>query len=68
MTIILENGKKITASNETLNYLSIIFDEAAYNYESRECFALAELVRNNSKIIFNELDKLGYYDNVKTSN
>lgn len=64
MTIILEHDEKITASKETLNYLSIIFNEAADNYESRERFALAELARNNSQIIFNELDKLGYYDNV----
>lgn len=64
MTIILEHDLKITASEDSLNYLSIIFNEAADNYQSRERFVLAKLARNNSQIIFNELDKLGYYDNV----
>lgn len=64
MTIKLRDGK-ITCDKHMMNYLSIVFSEAANHYESIGLNALARTARENSDLIFEALDACHYYDNVE---
>lgn len=61
MTINLNHGK-ITADKATMNYLSIIFSEAANFYQLRNVDALSKEAKENGDRIYEALNALGYYD------
>lgn len=53
---------KITASQATLNTISIALSEAAHKYYSEGCNALADAAQEQSDQIYAELKKHGLYD------
>ena len=61
MTIRFE-GRRITASKEMLNYISILAMEAADKFEKEGADALANEARELSNLIYEELSKSGLYD------
>ena len=60
MTVKTSYGK-ITASKETLNELSIIFQEASENYEKQGRMTLASQAMETSLEIYEILGMDGYY-------
>lgn len=60
MTVKTSYGK-ITASKETLNDLSLIFQEASKNYEKRGRMALASQAMETAIEIYEILGMVGYY-------
>lgn len=60
MTVKTSYGK-ITASKETLNDLSLIFQEASENYEKRGRMALASQAMETAIEIYETLGMVGYY-------
>ena len=56
---------KISASKETLNYIFLMMGEASKNYELRGYFALSNEAQKNANAIYDALDLVGFYDNVK---
>ena len=62
MTVEIKGLGKITASKEVLNTLSSIICEASGSYENRGRKALAENASNIANAIYNELEKVNYYN------
>lgn len=60
MTVKTSYGK-ITASKETLNDLSLIFQEASESYEKRGRMALASQAMETAIEIYEMLGMVGYY-------
>ena len=48
-----------------LNTMAIAFSEASKRYESIGCYALAKSARTNYWNIHNELEKVGYFDDIE---
>ena len=61
MTIELTNGKKITGNAITLNYMSMVFEEAAESYSRKGLPYLARDCEHNSDIIYRALKEKGLY-------
>ena len=61
MTIKTNEGK-ITCDKATMNYLSIVFGEAAEHYESLGLYALARKARENADLTYKALDEINYYN------
>ncbi len=53
---------KVTADKATLNNLASIFFEVAHLYESQGYEVCADAIRKDANIIYDALDKEGYYD------
>lgn len=64
MTVQTQIGK-ITASKETLNSINLILIEAIKSYEARGVEIFSENTQKILDEIYNELDKVGYYDSAK---
>ena len=56
---------KISASKDTLNYIFLMLNEASENYDSRGRAALSKEAFNNANAIYDALNSVGFYDNVK---
>lgn len=64
MTVNIEGLGKITASKYVLKALSIAFSNSATYYMRGNKFSLSEQEENRSNAIYDELSKVGYYDNL----
>ena len=62
MTIELANGKKITGNAITLNYMSMVLNEAAENYRRKGLINIASDCEHDSDIIDRALKEKGLYD------
>lgn len=62
MTIELTNGKKITGNAITLNYGSMVLNEAAESYSRRGLPYIARYCEHDSDIIYRVLKEKGLYD------
>ena len=60
MTINTNHGK-ITADQDTLNFISIMAREAAEGYDRDGYNSLAKEARDFARHIYNELEKAGMY-------
>ncbi len=56
---------KISASKEVLNYIFLMMGEASKSYDSRGHIALSNEAQKNANAIYDALNLVGYYDNVK---
>ena len=56
---------KISASKDTLNYILLMMNEASESYDSRGRAALSKEALNNANAIYDALESVGFYDNVK---
>lgn len=65
MTVQFTNGLKITGSQDAINYLLCIFQEAAESYGNGNYEAISEQCMENTHIMFEALDKSGYYDEIR---
>lgn len=61
MTIEVAYGRKITGSAETLNYISLAFDEAAERQEEKGYHHTAKTYRRDAKTIYDALLEKGFY-------
>lgn len=64
MTVNIEGLGKITASKYVLKVLSVAFSNSATYYMKGNKFSLSEQEENRSNAIYDELLKVGYYDNL----
>lgn len=62
MTLNLGTYGKITASRDAFNKLSLLLAEASNRYEERGLDALADEASEMAVTLYDELDKVGYYD------
>ena len=62
MTVKLKYHGKITADKETLNYIACAFMDAAHYNSAQGYNALANKANEDSKIIYDALDAVGFYD------
>lgn len=62
MTVEIGCGRKITATKDVLNELSMYAELASENYARREYPNLAEKARDVSRAIYYCLLETGYYD------
>ena len=62
MTVKLKYHGKITADKETLNYLACAFMDAAHYCTAQGHHALANEANEDSTIIYDALDAVGFYD------
>lgn len=62
MTIELTNGHKITGDEITLNYMSMVLNEAAENYSRKGLTFIARDCQIDSDIIYRALKEKGLYD------
>lgn len=56
---------KISANKDTLNYIFLIMQEASESYKSRGRASLSKEVHNYANAIYDALNSVGFYDNVK---
>ena len=63
-TIIID-GEKVTASAAMLNRISIWIQESADADDRRGYHATAEASKELGKSIYDQLDALGFYDDIK---
>ena len=61
MTVTI-NGYKVTANKETLNYISMLANEASRRYGEENYNGLSEEAYSFSKVIFDKLNATGYYN------
>lgn len=64
MTITFKDGESITASKKTFNELSMVYETMARLNELKDDHVITQYYRDKANYIFNELDKIGYYDGV----
>ena len=62
---ILIDGEKVTASVTMLNRISIWIAESADLDKKRGFCDMSKISHEISRDIYNQLDEMGYYDNVK---
>lgn len=65
MTVKLRNYGKITASKETLNSLSIVFDYAEEHHKTKGNIEMAKILNDASWEIYNALNGVGYYNDIR---
>lgn len=63
-TIIID-GEKVTASASMLNRISLWMQESADADDIRGCYERAKASRELGKNIYDQLDAMGFYDNIK---
>lgn len=62
MTVMFENGEKVTASKDVLNELSLAYRYASERWEQKNLYVTAELYEQRAHTIYDALDETGYYD------
>ena len=63
-TVIID-GEKVTASASMLNRISLWIQESADMKEKCGCYNIARIDHELGKNIYNQLDAMGFYDNIK---
>lgn len=56
---------KISASKDVLNYIFLMMNEASESYNSRGRSSLSKQSLNDANAIYEALNAVGFYDNVK---
>lgn len=59
------DGEKVTASAAMLNRISLWIQESADADEKQGNYKVADIIRKIGVDIYDQLDAMGYYDNVK---
>ena len=61
----LKGRGKITCNKEMMNLLSLLAENASEMYRLKGYNSLAEEAEEISKTMYNMLDEVGFYDNVR---
>lgn len=62
---IIVDGEKVTASAAMLNRISLWIQESADFSDKQGYHRVARVNRELGKSIYNQLDAMGFYDNIK---